>query len=90
MDIAKIKILQAAAVQNADRIPRWVARIESNTLGRKRFRHYRGCLLRAFGYKAMPEMSLYWTRYRDITCYNFVGGIEDEQIVEILIPLLDN
>lgn len=88
---AKIKILQAAAVQNADRIQAWVVRLENRgALGRKRFKHYRGCLLRAFGYKAMPEVSLHWTPYGDITCYNFAGGVEDGQIVEIITSLLNN
>ena len=85
----KIKILQAVAVKNADRIPSWVARLENSVLGRKRLKHYRGCLLRAFGYKAMPEMSLYWTQHGDITCYNFAGGVEDKRVVELVIEILN-
>lgn len=87
---SEIKMLQAAAVQNADRIPSWVARLQNKgTLGRKRLKHYRGCLLRAFGYKAMPEISLYWTRYGDIPCYNFAGGVEDPRVVELIHKILN-
>lgn len=87
---SEIKILQTAAVQNADRIPSWVVRLRNRgALGRKRFKHYRGCLLRAFGYKAMPEMSLYWTPQGDITCYNFVGGVESSQVVELIHKILN-
>ena len=86
----EIKILQAAAVQNADRIPAWVARLQNKyTLGRKRLKHYRGCLLRAFGYKALPEMSLYWIPQGDITCYDFVGGVENSRVVEIINKILN-
>lgn len=86
----KIQILQAAAVQNADRIPSWIARLRNrHTLGRKRFKHYRGCLLRALGYKAMPEVSLYWTPYGDIPCYNFAGGAENDQVADIIISILN-
>lgn len=86
----KIQILQAAAVQNADRIPSWVARLENRgAFGRKRFKHYRGCLLRALGYKAMPEMSLYWTRDGSIPCYNFAGGVEDPSVVELILLILN-
>lgn len=84
------KILQAAAVQNADRIPGWVARLRNRgALGRKRFKHYRGCLLRALGYKAMPEAIAEWTQHGDITCYNFAGGVEDGRVVEIVIEILN-
>lgn len=38
------------AVKNQESIERWIMKIENSCLGRKKLKHYTGCLLRALGY----------------------------------------